>query len=246
MPFFNIFIFRAFYAREVQKTITSLTSQTIETVSQNVDNSLKSISKSSTYLLGTTDVQNYLQSSSRSDMVILSKSLRNSLYLSLESMPLVSSILVIDSSGHCEGAARYNLPAITKENPQEASWFETICQKKGTPIFTINGGDYLKFPDDKNYISLIRLINSTENAQPLGYMIINISVDSLFSFAREDNGSYSDFCVYSEENPILSFLNADLAFWFDSQTIDTLSDENLVTVANNRYLLLKFRRKDTD
>lgn len=88
-----------FFSREMSKTVSTLTSQTVETVSKNVDSSLSVISKASTYLLGTTEVQNYLQDVNHAEYAILSKQLRNSLYLSMESMPLASSILVMRPSG---------------------------------------------------------------------------------------------------------------------------------------------------
>lgn len=105
--FCNLLVLYGFFSREMQKTLSTLTSQTVETVSRNVDSSLSTVSKSSTYLLGTTEVQNYLQDTTHSEYAILSKQLRNYLYLTLESMPLASSILVMQPSGVYEGAARY-------------------------------------------------------------------------------------------------------------------------------------------
>ena len=75
----NLLILYGFFSREMSKTVSTLTSQTVETVSRNVDSSLSVISKTSTYLLGTTEVQNYLQDVNRSEYAILSRQLRNSL-----------------------------------------------------------------------------------------------------------------------------------------------------------------------
>ena len=73
----NLLILYGFFSREMQKTLSTLTSQTVETVSRNVDSSLSVISKTSTYLLGTAEVQNYLQDINHSEYAILSKQLRN-------------------------------------------------------------------------------------------------------------------------------------------------------------------------
>ena len=237
----NLLILYGFFSREEQKTIAGLTSQTIETVSRNVDHSLSTISKTSTYLLGTAEVQNYLQNTNRSAYAIVSKQLRNSLYLSLESMPLVSSIIIMDSSGTYEGAARYELPLAAMEAPESTSWYEKVVNKKGAPILEINGGGCLKFEDGCNYITLIRLINSTEDAHPLGYMFINVSVDSLLSFARDDNSEYSDFCVISETNTILPFYNDDLNHWLLDQSAYSAAENNTVQIRRDRYLLLNFQ-----
>lgn len=91
--FCNLLILYSFFTKEIQKTVSALTSQTVETVSKNVDSSLSAISKSSTYLLGTTEVQNYLVDMNQAEYAILSKQLRNFLYMSLESMPDRKSVV---------------------------------------------------------------------------------------------------------------------------------------------------------
>lgn len=244
--FCNLLILYGFFSREMQKTLSTLTSQTVETVSQNVDSSLSAISKTSTYLLGTAEVQNYLQGMKHSDYAILSKQLRNFLYLTLESMPLASSIMIMQPSGAYEGAARYTLPSVQMDSPEDTPWYEELYAKKGAPLLTINAGGYLAFDDDCNYVTLIRLVNSTENAQPLGYLFINISVDSLLSFAREDDSNYSDFYVSSGNDTILPFFNDELNLWLNDIPADSLPAESRITLGHNRYLLLKFQTAGLD
>lgn len=242
----NLLILYGFFSGEMSKAVSTLTSQTVETVSKNVDSSLSVISKTSTYLLGTAEVQNYLQDVSHSEYAILSKQLRNSLYLTMESMPLASSILIMRPSGTYEGAARYTLPSIEMESPQDAPWYDELCAKKGAPLLTINADGCLTFEDGKNYVTLIRLINSTEDARPLGYLFINVSVDSLFSFAEEDDSSCTDFCVSSGDDIILPFFNEDLNLWLKNTSVDALSSETVTTLDHTRYLLLKFRTSGMD
>lgn len=244
--FCNLLVVYGFFSREMQKTLSTLTSQTVETVSQNVDSSLTTISKISTYLLGTTEVQNYLQNTNQSEYAILSKQLRNHLYMTLESMPIASSIIIMQPSGVYEGAARYNLPSTQMDSPKDTSWYEELHSKKGTPILTINGDGYFVFEDNKNYVTLIRLVNSTEDARPLGYLFINISVDSLLSFARGDDSDYTDFYVSSGTDTILPFLNNDLNLWIQNTSTDSLSDGNMITLGRNRYLLLNFQTSGLD
>lgn len=244
--FCNLLILYGFFSREMSKTVSTLTSQTVETVSQNVDSSLSVISKTSTYLLGTAEVQNYLQDINHSEYAILSKQLRNFLYLTMESMPLASSIIVMQPSGAYEGAARYALPSIEMDSPESAPWYEELCGKKGAPILTVNADGYLSFEDGKNYITLIRRINSTEDARPLGYLFINISVDSLLSFAGEDGSGYTDFCVSSGEDIILPFLNDDLNLWLEQISIDSLSARTATNLNHTRYMLLKFQTSGMD
>lgn len=239
--FCNVIIAQVFYTNKVKNAVTKLTSQTMETISQNVDSSLNTISKTSTYMLGTSDVQNYLQNSSSSRYSILSKNLRNALYLSLESMPLVSSILIINENGTYEGAARYTMPKLLLSSPKEASWYEKLHDLKGGPIFLINGGGYFSSKDGSNYISLIRLINSTETAHPLGYMVINISMDSLLSFAQDRNDSYSGICVYAQGQIILSSFNESLNDYIKKSSPENFPSASDVFIEKERYLLLNFQ-----
>ncbi|MDE6203349.1 MAG: cache domain-containing protein [Lachnospiraceae bacterium] len=237
----NATVIRFFYKNEVRETISALASQTLETISQNADNTIRIISKNSTYLLGSSDIQNYLtrdiygQNNTR-----LSRNLRNTLYLTLESMPAAHSIVIIDENGYLESAARYTHPRCILSSPVEADWYEEVHSLQGAPVFLLNGGGYFAPEKDNNYLSLIRLINSTEDARPLGYMIINIPLSELFSVPNVRGNNYSDICVYSGSSPVLDFDNGELASHFTWQTARELSqaDKKELVVDNERYLLL--------
>lgn len=239
----NATIANLFYTNQVKNAITELEAQTMETISQNVDNSLNSISKISTYLLGTSEVQKYLQDN---DNAILAKNLRNALYLSLESTPLASSILVINENGTYEGAARYAFPNVLLSNPKKASWYDNLHSLKGKPIFLVNGGDYFSFKDGTSNLTLIRLINSTETARPIGYLMINIPMVSLLSFAQNDNKSYSNVCVYAQGKIIFSSLNESLSNYFNNSNPEDFTPESDIVVNNERYLLLNFQDQTYD
>lgn len=235
----NIAVVRFFYQREVQKTITSLSSQTLETISQNVDSSIQVISQTSTYLLGGGDIQNYLTSSTTStDFAILTRNLRNTLYLALESMPSVSSIMIIRDSGIYESAARYTLPKTALPSPRLAEWHDEVCALQGAPTFVINGGNYLYNEENQNYLSLIRMINSTEDARPLGYMIINIPLNSLFVVSSGQESSCSDICVYSGDEIVLPFSSSTLTEHFTNITPDEMSSIRKFSIGREKYLML--------
>lgn len=235
----NITVVRFFYQSEVQETITSLSFQTLETVSQNVDSSIQVISQTSTYLLGGTDIQNYLTSKiSSADFAKLTRNLRNTLYLALESMPSATSIMIIRESGQYECAARYTLPRTALPAPRLADWYQKVCDLHGAPAFLINGGNYLHDEDDGNYLSLIRLINSTEDASPLGYMIINIPLDSLFAVSTGEDSHYSDICVYSDNEIVLPFSREALVRHFNGQSPSQMSGIREFSADNEQYLLL--------
>lgn len=235
----NITVLRFFYHKEVRDTITSLASQTLHTVSQNVDNSIQVISKTSTYLLGGADIQNYLTASaSHPDAARLSRNLRNTLYLALESMPAASSIMIIRESGSYECAARHTLPRPALSSPSLAEWHEEVLRLQGAPAFFINGGDYLQDMDGRNTLSLIRLVNSTETARPLGYMIINIPLDTLFAVSSGTGQHDSDICVYAQEEVVLPFSSGVLREYFSGSNPETLSGIQECLVNKDRYLLL--------
>ncbi|MDO4678139.1 MAG: sensor histidine kinase [Eubacteriales bacterium] len=244
--FINAITAHIFYTYEVRNGISGLASQTVETVSENVENSLKTIAKSSTYILGTSDVQNYLTGKPASRNAIFVRNLRNALYLDLENMPLVSSIMIINEDGSFDGAARYSYPEKAADRPAETEWHKEVCEKKGKIVYCVNSGGFFKFEEGKNYISLIRMINSTEDASPLGYMIINIAVDDLLSFARTTDNSYSDICVYLSDHVLLGFLNDGLNVWISHHPLRNLSGREDVKIGDERYLLLKIDENEQD
>lgn len=235
----NITVVRFFYINETQETITTLASQTLETISQNVDSSIQVISQTSTYLLGGSDIQNYLTANSHSaNYATLSKNLRNSLYLSLESMPAVSSIMIIRESGLYECVARHTAPQTALSSPSQAEWYETVRSLQGTPFYVINGGNYLKDESDQNYLSLVRLINSTEDARPLGYMIINIPLNALFVSSSGTENHYTDICVYSGEDIVLPFSRPALAQHFAECSSNSMCNIEEFSAGGEQYLLL--------
>ncbi len=238
----NITVLRFFYQKDVQTTITSLASQTLHTISQNVDSSIQVISQTSTYLLGGADIQNYLTAPSYSaDSARLSRNLRNTLYLSLESMPAVSSIMIIRESGGYECAARHTFPKPILAAPAQADWYEEIRNLQGTPAFFINGGGYLQNTNGQNVLSLIRMVNSTEDANPLGYMIINIPLDALFAVSSGTGQHDSDICVYSQKEIVLPFSSEILREYFSDNDPNLLSDLREFSVSGEQYLLLNIQ-----
>lgn len=235
----DITVVRFFYMNETRETIAALASQTLETISQNVDSSIQVISKTSTYLLGGSDVQNYLTANSLSaDYATLSKNLRNTLYLSLESMPSVSSIMIVRESGLYECVARHTPPQINLASPRQAEWYRTVRSLQGAPVYMINGGDYLEDEADQNYLSLIRLINSTEDARPLGYMIINIPLNALFVSSSGTENHYTDICVYSGEDIVLPFSSPALAQHFAEYSSDSMCSVKEFSAGGEHFLLL--------
>ena len=240
----NITLIRFFYHREAKKSISALAFQTLETISQNADNTIRIISKTSTYMLGSSDIQNYLNGAANGKgSTLLSRNLRNALYLSLESMPAAESIMILDENGNSECAARYTMPHAILSSPREADWYDEVHRLSGAPIFLINGGGYFAPDGENNYLSLIRLINSIEDVRPLGYMIINIPLDELFSVSNTKDANYSDICVYSGHSPVLQFSNSMLAQYFSENAISELFalKEKEAVIGGDKYLLLSLQ-----
>lgn len=242
--FCNTFVVHFFYTYETKKTISGLAAQALDNILQNVDSSIYSASKVSTYVLSNTTVQNYLLGSTTgSNGSIDERNLRNTLYLSLETIPLASSIIVIDPTGQYQCAGRYTLPHIKLSHPQEASWYEKVHELKGTPLYMINGGGYFSVPEGEDCLSIIRLVNSTETAMPLGYMLINIPLSSLFNFeGNAGKTSSSDICVLSSDAVILPFSSHTLQNYLSTMDLSSIPDSQNMTLGGKRYLMQS--RKD--
>lgn len=67
-----------------------------------------------------------------------------------------------------------------------------------------------------------------------------------FSFAGEEGGNFTDFCVSSENDIILPFLNEELNHWLEHTPPESFPSETTINLNHNRYLLLKFRTSGMD
>lgn len=189
-------------------------------------------------------MQNYLYSADySSERTILAKNLRNTLYLSLESMPSVSSIIIIDENGNYECAARYTPPEIILDDVSDATWYDKAHSFQGASFFALNGGGIFQM-DKENYLSLIRLINSTEDAAPLGYMIINIPMESLIP--TDSSSESSDFCIGTNNEIVRAFENDGLCDYFSSHSIGAdLDARRTLRIDGNKYIILSLKNEGT-
>ena len=151
--------------------------------------------------------------------------------------------MILDENRNSECAARYTMPHAILSSPREADWYDEVHRLSGAPIFLINGGGYFAPDGENNYLSLIRLINSIEDVRPLGYMIINIPLDELFSVSNTKDANYSDICVYSGHSPVLQFSNSMLAQYFSENAISELFalKEKEAVIGGDKYLLLSLQ-----
>lgn len=243
----NIIILHIFYNYTAQNTITALAMQNLDAIYQNVDTSLHSISKISGYTMGNSVIQNYTSEGSQTDYsALMNKQLRTTLYLALESMPLATSIFFIGENGHYEAAARYNLPKMNMTYPCETNWYEKVKSLHGSPLYTVNADNCLDFSDGERYLSMIRLINNTESAKPVGYMIINIPLSSLFTFSKSTKENYSDICVMSSNYMILNFSDDILRSHFSTALPGQIPAYQSLLLDGKRYLILKHYNASLD
>ena len=233
----SIVLIRMYYIYETQQTVMEYASQTLQSTAQNAERTIEGIAKASTYLLGDPDVQNYLVTeSNHSEYPILAGNLRNFLYLSLEFIPTAASIMVIRESGDYECAGRYTLPIPKLKTPQDAQWYQEVVTRNGSPIYTVNGGGYL-IEEETNYLTLIRQINSTEDVRPLGYLLINIPVENLFTLQTGASENYLDLCVYAGNSVLYPFAEPALNEYFAKQSPSAMEGTTVLTAKKTPYTL---------
>lgn len=242
----NALIIRHFYREQIQRTVASLSSETVESVARTADIHLRTIASSSLYFLSTTDVQNYLRAGGKPDQALTNK-LDISLHMVLGAVPALSSIMIIREDGLCAAVSYDKMPEILLSSPEEASWYEQVRRTNGA-VVQINGGGYFRPTNSDNYISVIRTISQTSTGKTLGYLLLNVSVDSLIHFVRSNKRSSIDFCLYTPDMVLRTFQNGSLAEQAGSDPADLaqLDGQHFQTIASKRYLILNYQDPDYD
>lgn len=97
----------------------------------------------------------------------------------------ISSIYIFDNSSHEYFVDNFLYKNISLDKIKAAPFYRQLIAKRGGYILNINAGElYTVSRRDKNFISLIRVINDINTQKPLGIMVLNISEDSIISSFR--------------------------------------------------------------
>ena len=87
---------------------------------------------------------------------------------------------------------------------EKADWYDTVHNKSGAYILSLNAGDIFYNTPNNNFVSMIRLIRDVDTMDTLGILIININ-DSVFTniYSEMADKPDSEVVLLDENNHII-------------------------------------------
>lgn len=176
-----------------QQTLASA-GQTLSAVDKNYGYILQNVYQFSDYLYFDSRVQEALRSTQKPGInpqvqEVVNKSLINMIISSKD----IASAYLIDNYGNCYSMSRLHDEHVDFENFSSTAWYKKVIAAKGTPVWVLDGGGTIRMKDGSRPVSLARVINDTTTYKPLGFLLINIDVETL----KERVGSGSVFLIDS-------------------------------------------------
>jgi two-component system sensor histidine kinase YesM len=117
----------------------------------------------------------------------------------IDTFPFIHSICIYGLDGFEYSLFKnteYLYPVI---DIQSAEWYEEVIEKKGYYVLRYNaGGFYGDSNEARNYISLIRGINSTLTQQHIGVLVINVGTEHFLSGMNSAVNTGEAFSLFSE------------------------------------------------
>lgn len=174
-----------------QQTLASA-GQTLSAVDKNYGYILQNVYQFSDYLYFDSRVQDALRSTRKPGInpqvqEVMNRSLINMIISSND----IASAYLIDNYGNCYSMSRLHDERVDVESFSSTAWYKKVIAAKGTPVWVLDGGSAIRMKDGSRPVSLARVINDTTTYKPLGFLLINIDVETL----KERVGSGSVFLI---------------------------------------------------
>lgn len=99
----------------------------------------------------------------------------------LEINTLATSVYIVDNEGNRYGVDKRGLRPINIVNSDITTlpWYQEISERYGGFLLVKNGGGIFVEQPKEEFISLLRIINSLDDFQPIGILMINLPITSL-------------------------------------------------------------------
>lgn len=200
--------FERLNANMTDQKIKQISTDSVNTIRSNLDLIVDTVNNQSKMLISSSVIQSALRSNGMNDYNSSQKQIDNYLAEFTNFNDAISSIYIYDNIGHEYYVENENLKNLSLEKIKSASWYNELEEKSGGYILKINAGGAFDSAG-RNYISLMRKINDINTQKPIGYMVVNISVDYIYSsFGKQANDTKIVVCDESEK-PVITSKNIE-------------------------------------
>ena len=203
----------------VKKTSASA-QQTLEALDQNLSYLVSNVSQFSSYVFFDNNVQSALKKSHRKG---IDPSIQDDISKSLVNMILssddISSAFLFDNYNNSYYMSRITGSKVLSDDVKKASWYNTVEEAKGYPVWVLNDGQLIQSGSDDMPVSLVRMVYSTDDYRPIGVLVMNINKsfgNHIFSrlgsqyksqfFIVDSNGNYITQNTTAENTIVSDFI----------------------------------------
>lgn len=148
----------------------------------------------------------------------------------------ISSIILYDHFGNAYHCVREGVLIRTDLPVQEAHWYEQVIQSNGEWVFETDGGGMVAYRgENRNILSMIKVIKSKEDYSDLGILMVNIDEKTIQRYF-EIVGNHTDSNFYILSNDKLLFGPKDPgSYEKNRQLIQELEVERPVFVRTGKH-----------
>lgn len=181
--------YRQLYLNISQKKISDVSVQTLNSIQTNINLMINNADSLSQMVLSNGDLQDLLREGSMYEDLNRQAKVGTYLYKLIQSAPYINSVYILDNSNNVYSVGGDILPSLPAQSIINADWYQEVIKKKGSYILKLNGGGVAFEENNKNYVSLIRLVRDMDNVEKLGVLVVNIPQKS---FMQAFNNISSD------------------------------------------------------
>lgn len=245
--FFSGILYQKIYSDIMLKKVSSVSMQTLHSVSSNISSLLYTVNNYSKMILSNPSVQNALQSAHGYEDVENQRRVVEFMETVMSSAAEITSLYIVDNMGN--RFYRDRLPNHFQYfNPDRNSeWWKKALEKRGQSFVDLNGGDaFAGGAEDTfagraedTFITNIRIINDLETQKPIGAVLINVAEDLFIKAYSEIAKNYeTGIIILDEKNRTVLSSNSEmesLVRGFLLRTDESESFSRLIKADNMLY-----------
>jgi two-component system sensor histidine kinase YesM len=193
-------LYQKIYSGIIYGKVGEMSMQTLDSISSNINTVIENADKDSKAIFTNDDLQRMLKNPKPYLDLETANRVKAYLIKLTETMPDISSVYLFDHMGNRFAMDKVQNKTLAISDITKASWFRKAEESKGYYILRLNAGGIFDKRNEKNFISLIRVINDLQNQQSIGYLVANIPEEAFVNSYKDLVGKYGIRIILLDEN----------------------------------------------
>jgi two-component system sensor histidine kinase YesM len=182
----------------------------------------------------------------------ISQPIQKSLTSMLLSGDYISSVFIFDNYGNYYSTYKNGPIYVNKERLNKTNWFNDVKKANGKILFIHNSEGVLMFSspenvvaekNNRNYISLVRLISDMDRAQPLAILMITVDEMTFQKYFNDVGKEYnSKFSIVDADNNYV-IKPSDYTEEMDKYMLSDVGEQGYSIIKNGKWKNVVVRQK---